>query len=278
MSQRTLPAETEPTTRKGHLVLPVLWKPLQRRMDLHHRRALRYAGSLRKSFRPETVHKLRTNLRRLQAYAELLEHQQIAACFGRGVSWFSPLRALHVFQDYLKKEGAPAKARRRFQRAIRKEERKLCSKKRLKKVKALLSETPAAKLERSNIFLRDKLETLRHENRTVLQEALEGLSPTPTRKELHRVRLLIKSLRYQQEIAVELRWGNPRTIESLKRLQTVLGDFRDRDEFVRLAKQLELGGRKKIKRDRRRCLKGARRALRRLRPQHAIPSALSPSA
>jgi hypothetical protein len=139
MSHRNLPAASEASTRKGHLVLPVLWKPLQRRMDLHHRRALRCAVSLRRSFRPDTVHKLRTNLRRLQAYTELLEHPQIAACFARGVSWFSPLRALHVFQDYLNDQGASAKARRRLQRAIRKEELKLRSKKRLKRVRALTS-------------------------------------------------------------------------------------------------------------------------------------------
>jgi len=261
--------------REGHQTMPDLWKPLQRRMELHRRRALAYAESLRKHLRPDTVHKLRTHLRRLQAHAELLEHHKIAARFARCVSCFSRLRSLHVFKSYLKRTGASVKNRQRVQRAVRKEEKKIRASDRLQKVRVLLLETPISSLERPNIFLKNRLERLRHENRTMLHQALQDLSRRPKWKELHRLRLLIKSLRYQQEIAVELKWGNPRTVHSLKCIQRVLGDFCDREQFVRLAKELDLSGRKKIKKDRRRYLKRARRALIRLRLEQTGPSAVS---
>jgi CHAD domain-containing protein len=261
--------------REGHQAMPDLRKLFQRRMELHRRRALAYAESLRKPLRPDTVHKLRTHLRRFQAHAELLEHHKIAARFARCVSCFSRLRSLHVFKSYLKGTGASVKNRQRFQRAVRKEEKKIRASDRLQKVRVLLLETPISSLERPNIFLKTRLERLRHENRTMLHQALQDLSRRPKWKELHRLRLLIKSLRYQQEIAVELKWGNPRTLHSLKCLQQVLGDFCDREQFVRLAKELDLSGRKKIKKDRRRYLKRARRALRRLSIVRTGPSAVS---
>jgi len=260
--------------REGHQTMPDLWKPLQRRMELHRRRVLAYAQS-REPLRPGTIHNLRTNLRRLQAHAELLEHHKIAARLARGVSCFSRLRSLHVFKSYLKRTGASVKSRQRVQRVVRKEEKKIRTSERLQKIRMLLLETPISSLERPNIFLKNGFEKLRHENRTMLHQALQDLSRRPKWKELHRLRLLIKSLRYQQEIAVELKWGNPRTVHSLKCLQRVQGDFCDREQFVRLAKELELSGRKKIKKDRRRYLKRARRALIRLRLEQTGPSAVS---
>jgi CHAD domain-containing protein len=258
--------------REKHLVMPILWKPLQRRIDLYDSKALRFAKSLRKSFPPKTVHKLRTHLRRLQAYAEFLEHREIAARFAKAVSWLSRLRALHVCEAYLKRTGASEKDRCRLQRAVRKEEKLIRAKNRLKKLTGILTKAVPEKMERPNIVIRDRLETLRNENRAVLLEALGNLSPRPTRKELHRFRLLVKSLRYQQEIAVELRWANPRTVRALKRPQSVLGDFCDRDQDLRLAKELAFSGRKNIKKDRCRSLKHAHRALQRLVVKQTHPS------
>ena len=109
------------------------------------------------------------------------------------------------------------------------------------------------------------------ENRTMLDRGLQGLSSKPTRKELHRLRLLIKSLRYQQEIAVEMRRGNPRSVKALKRLQTVLGKYTDRAQFVPLAKELNLSCQNKIKKDRRLSRKKARRAVLKLKSAQAHP-------
>src|SRR2546422_1005448 len=58
-------------------------------------RALAFARALRKPpFNPETVHRLRTHLRRLQAYAEFLQRPRIAARLADCVSWLSDLRPL----------------------------------------------------------------------------------------------------------------------------------------------------------------------------------------
>jgi len=81
-------------------------------------RCLSYAKVLEKAFRPETVHKLRTHLRRLQSYAEYLDRPKAAERLGEAVSWFSRLRTLDEFQRYLRRLEVGAKdwglPRRRF--------------------------------------------------------------------------------------------------------------------------------------------------------------------
>ena len=52
------------------------------RMATDRRRCLGYAKALEKAFRPETVHKLRTHLRRLQSYAEYLDRPKAAERLG----------------------------------------------------------------------------------------------------------------------------------------------------------------------------------------------------
>src|SRR2546428_11041804 len=70
-------------------------------------RALAFARALRKPpFHPETVHRLRTHLRRLQAYAEFLQRPRIAAPVAECVSWVSALCTLYVFQPLLSRWGA----------------------------------------------------------------------------------------------------------------------------------------------------------------------------
>src|SRR5260370_37915693 len=70
-------------------------------------RALAFARALRKPpFHPETVHRLRTHLRRLQAYAEFLQRPRIAARLADCVSWLSDLQAVYGFQQRLRRPGA----------------------------------------------------------------------------------------------------------------------------------------------------------------------------
>src|SRR2546422_6298703 len=84
---------------------------------------LAFAQALRKPpFHPETVHRLRTHLRRLQAYAEFLQRPRIAARLADCVSWLSDLRALYVFQQYLRRRGASVPDRSRVDVAVRDEE------------------------------------------------------------------------------------------------------------------------------------------------------------
>src|SRR5207244_563242 len=140
---------------------------------------------------------------------------------GRAVSWFSRLRALYELQRYLRRNGATAKDCKRVEKALRKEKKKISDTERPVAVKLLLAKITVDRLMRPEEYITKRLQRLQLENRTVLSEALQCLSSKPKRKELHRLRLLIKSLRYQQEIAVEMRWGNPQTVNALKRLQTV---------------------------------------------------------
>src|SRR2546428_13987145 len=65
-------------------------------------RALTFARALRKPpFHPETVHRLRTHLRRLQACAEFLQRPRIAAPLAGFGSGLSGLRTLSIFSQVL---------------------------------------------------------------------------------------------------------------------------------------------------------------------------------
>ena len=86
-------------------------------------RCLSYAKALEKAFRPETVHKLRTHLRRLQSYAEYLDRPKAAERLGEAVSWFSRLRTLDEFQRYLRRLEVGAKDCRRAEKALRNEQK-----------------------------------------------------------------------------------------------------------------------------------------------------------
>jgi CHAD domain-containing protein len=234
-------------------------------------RALGYAKALEKSFRPETVHKLRTHLRRLQSYAEYLDRPKEAERLGEAVSWFSRLRTLDEFQRYLRRLEVGAKDCRRAEKALRNEQEDVRKANCPAAVTLLLTNTPVVRLMRPGEYIADRFQRMQPENRTMLDRGLQGLSSKPTRKELHRLRLLIKSLRYQQEIAVEMRWGNPQTVKALKRLQTVLGEYTDLEQFLSLAKELKLSCRKKIRKDRRHSRERARRAVLKLKSEQAQP-------
>ncbi|HEY3196984.1 MAG TPA: CHAD domain-containing protein [Nitrospirales bacterium] len=234
-------------------------------------RCLDYAKYLKNDLDPDTVHELRVNLRRVQSYAEFLEHMEAAERLGCAVSWFSHLRALNELHRYLLRNDAAAKDIRRVEKEVRKEKKDIGKAGRLKMLISLLGRITPESLARPPEFVRNRLERLHVENRAVMDSELQKLSSKPTRKELHRLRLLIKSLRYRQEIAVEMHWGNPQTVKALKRLQHVLGEYTDLAQFTRLAEQLHLRCRDKIKKDRRRYLKHARRAVLRLKSQHALP-------
>jgi CHAD domain-containing protein len=234
-------------------------------------RCLAYATNLKNNLDPDTVHKLRINLRRVQSYAEFLEHVTVAKHLGGAVAWFSHLRALNEFHRYLRRNEAAAKDIRRVEKEIRKEKKEIKKSGHLTTLISLLARITPESLARPAAFVRSRLERLHVENRAVIEGALKKLSAKPSRKELHRLRLRIKSLRYRQEIAVEMHWGNPQTVGALKRLQNLLGEYTDLAQFSGLAKQLHLRCRDKIKKDRRRSLKRVRRAVLKLKSQPAPP-------
>src|SRR2546428_9704464 len=117
-------------------------------------------------------------------------------------------------------------------------------------------------MRRPSAFLAERLASLSQERAARLDAALRGLSPEATRKELHRLRLLIKSLRYQEEIALEAGRGDTRMVAALKRLQRTLGDYCLLGPFPPLAMNLVLDSLSPAEKEDRRLRTRARAALR----------------
>lgn len=248
---------------------------MEKRAAEYHARAKVFARALRKPpFHPETVHRLRTHLRRLQAYAEFLRRPLVARRLAQNVTWLSRLRTLDVFRRYLRRRKAPARDLRRVAWTLREEEKMVASAGRLEEIRSILAKMTLARMRRPVAFVENHLSALRQETSEQLAAALRKLSPEATRKELHRLRLLVKSLRYQEEIALETAWGDPRRMAAFKRLQRTLGDYCDRDQFRRLAKKMDLACRSEIKKEYRQYQKKARKAVRRLGPPEESASGL----
>lgn len=258
-----------PTTKS--LAPHGLARRLARRASGYRLRSLGYAKALEKGFRPVTVHKLRTHLRRLQSYAEFLEDRVAAERVARATSWFSRLRALYELERYLRCMHAAPRDIRRVQEALCQEQKRVRKADNPDRVKQLLATITVDSLMRPGPLIMKRLEQSQLENRTKLYEALQRLPSKPKRKELHALRLLIKSLRYQQEILADVGWGNPETVRALKRLQGVLGKYSDYAQFIRVAKELNLRCRKAIKKDCRQSRARARRAVCKLKSTHMQP-------
>lgn len=238
---------------------------IEQRAALYYDHAVVFARALKKPpFHPETVHRLRTHLRRLQAYAELMQRPKTANALAKGVTRLSRLRTLDVFHRYLRRRRAGAEDVRCVAWALREEETKVAHAGYVEAIRTLLERTSLARIHRRDDFLAVRLESLGREHADCLSAALRGLSVEAKRKELHRLRLLVKSLRYQEEIALETAWGNPRSVAALQRLQRTLGDYCDRDQFRRLARKMKLACRAEMQKEYRRYRKLARAAVRRL--------------
>ncbi len=266
VAQRAVVAAPVPLVRR---------EAVETRVTAVRARAIAFARALRRPpFRHETVHRLRTHVRRLQAYAEFLQRPRIAAGLAECVSWLSDLRALYVFQQSLRRRGASVLDRSRADAAVRDEERAVARAGYPEAIGTRLVGLSVSRMRRPAAFLAERLASLSLERATHLDTALRGLSPEATRKELHRLRLLIKSLRYQAEIALEAGRGDPRTVAALKRLQRTLGDYCDRDQFRRLAKKVNMECRNEMKQEYRRYRQRARAAVRRLAPPQSLLIAL----
>src|SRR5712692_1544612 len=248
---------------------------MEKRVAEYHARAEAFARALRKPpFHPVTVHRLRTHLRRLEAYAEFLRRPRIAARLADCVSRLSDLRTLYVFQQFLRRRGASVPDRSRMDVAVRDEEWAVARAGYPEILRTRLAGLSVTRMRRPSAFLAERFATLSRDRAVRLDTALRGLSPEATRKELHRLRLLIKSLRYQEEIALEAGRGDPRTVAALKRLQRTLGDYCDRDQFRRLAKKMNLACRSEVKKEYRRYRQRARAAVRKLGPPQSSLIAL----
>jgi CHAD domain-containing protein len=151
-------------------------------------------------------------------------------------------------------------------KAIRQEERSVARERCLEAIRAVLAMTSIARIRRPTGFVTAKLDSLGRNHAARLADALRNLSPEPARRELHRLRLLVKSLRYQDEMVRGTIWADSRRLSALKRLQKTVGDYCDLYQFRRLAKKLDLRCRSQIKKKYRRARARARAAVRKLRP------------
>src|SRR5713226_3967737 len=137
---------------------------MEKRAAEYHARAEAFARALRKPpFHPETVHRLRTHLRRLQAYAEFLQRPRIAARLAECVSWLSDLRALYVFQQALRRRGASVLDRSRVDAAVRDEERAVARAGYPGAIRTRLAGLSVSRMRRPSAFLAERLASLSQE-------------------------------------------------------------------------------------------------------------------
>jgi CHAD domain-containing protein len=224
--------------------------------------ALRALARLAKDdSRPKPLHRLRTHLRRLQAFLEMTGEDRLAEIMADCVASLSQLRILQVFQQYLTRQGAPASDLRRVKSRIRRCRKKLRRKQAYHKIERRIRRDAVVARPASASWPVERLRRLRKEHAKALRDLLAEAAGDPRRKTLHALRLRIKAIRYQEEWAVQQGVGRPDLIKRLKNLQSLLGTYEERAEFRRLARKLQLKSRATILNDWRRSRKRARAVL-----------------
>lgn len=208
--------------------------------------------------RAKTLHRLRTHLRRLQAYLELVGEEENAKTIARCVSRFSRLRTLHVFDQYLDRCDAPGRDRRLVKQRIRVLESTLKKKQAYGKVERVVEHHALPPTPAPSDWLGRHLIALRTRQAGRLRELIARADADPRRKTLHRLRLMIKSVRYQEEWALGEPYARPDLVAWLKQAQTVLGEYEERAQFRKLAAKLGLKSRPAIDKDWRRARARAR--------------------
>jgi hypothetical protein len=189
-------------------------------------------GALRRS----AVHYLRTRLRRLQALLELSGNERGAVKLARSTSRLSPLRTWQVFEQYLRRAGAPASDLRKVRSARRGAEREIARKQVLRRIHRRLARLGAPQAVRPVHRF-----TMAHAaHARTLHTLMEQASHRPRRKILHVLRLTIKTIRYQEELAAQFGWSDLSLLNQLREVQTVLGRYEERAQFRKLARKLNL--------------------------------------
>jgi CHAD domain-containing protein len=228
-------------------------------VSTHVETALQALSSLQEGdTRPRTLHCLRTSLRRIEAYLEVIGDDRAADSIGQAVSRSSRLRAWQVFKQYLRKAQAPRENFRQATRCIRKRQAKLIRKQTYRKIERQLK---ALKIRTSSLqedWLASRLSTLRRIHAEALRALHASVLVDPRRKLLHQTRLRIKTIRYQEEWALGRPFAKPALVRQLKDIQGVLGEYEDLAQFRRWACDLDPGLRSRIKKDWRKARERAR--------------------
>lgn len=196
---------------------------------------------------PRTVHRLRTSLRRLEAYLEFAGDKAGACCMAKCVSRLSSLRTLQVLAGYLKRQGATQADAKKIRKRIKRQVAKLCRARIFENIQVDVRCTELVAASASPAWPTDRLAALRREQAATLRDLTAR--PRPRRRMLHALRLKIKSIRYQEEWALSLDAGKVVLVERLKQLQSVLGHYEDLAEFRKLARRYDLACSRSITKD-----------------------------
>jgi CHAD domain-containing protein len=208
--------------------------------------------------RPKTLHRLRIHLRRLQAHLQLIGEDRNAEVLADCVSRLSKLRALHVFARYLARLGHHKSDVRTIRTRIRTVRAKLDRKRTYDKIRRRVYRHALSPIPSSPDWLAHRMTLLRRANAEHLRQLIADSQAKPRRKRLHLLRLMIKSIRYQEEWALDQPYARPDAVTWLKQAQTVLGDYEELAEFRRLAIKLGLQSCDQIENDWRRARTRAR--------------------
>jgi CHAD domain-containing protein len=208
--------------------------------------------------RTRTLHLLRTHLRRLQAFLELVGEEDnaevIAGCVGR----LSRLRELQVFEGYLQRIDAPKRDRRKVAERLDALHAKTLGKHVYRKIQAAVKHHALPPVPTTKDWMAARMATLRRRNAEKLRQLIARAEASPRRKVLHELRLTIKTIRYQEEWVLGRPFARPEVIAWLKQAQSVLGAYEDLAAFRKLAAKWALRSGDRIKKDWRRARKKAR--------------------
>ncbi len=206
----------------------------------------------------KSLHRLRIHLRRLQALHELIGDVTAAHALSEAVSRFSKLRTLQVFVKYLKDQNAPKSDRQQIRRLIQKHRRRLLAKGVYRQTRQVVRQYALPPIPAHARWLTDRL----NGQRAIVLSRLRGMalaaSTHPRRRQLHALRLCIKSLRYQEECGFGHAGAQPQLVHALKDAQAALGAYEEQAQFRKLARRLTLLSASQVERDFRRARKLAR--------------------
>jgi len=209
--------------------------------------------------RPKTLHRLRTHLRRLQAYLELVGETRNAEIMAKCASRLSPFRTLQVFERYLTRLRASPPDIRKVRACVENKRVKLDRAQTYMKIERRVRRHALPPTPASPDWMAERMEKLRREHVKTLHDLVSESIANPRRKTLHALRLRIKSIRYQEEWALDQAYARPEIVNRLKRAQSVLGDYEERAQFRKLSRTLGLKSYGKIIKDWRHARTRARR-------------------
>ena len=187
-----------------------------------------------------TLHRARTHLRRLQAYLDLVGEDRHAASIAHCVTRMSKLRTLQVLAGYLKTHSAPRSDRKAVKRRLRATREQLARGCVYTAIDRIVRRCTLPSVPTNPAWLAERMQAARDSHADVLRRLTAGVGTKAGRKTLHRLRLLIKSIRYQEEWALGRPFAKPGLIRRLKRMQMVLGSYEDLVQFRKSARSMGL--------------------------------------